>query len=439
MAAEEVRRMRRVPLSLTLALALALCAPAAATETDTRTVRALGQHRSLPADPLAVIALSSDDLARRLDEAAGLLSLLGEATADGAAGGSLERLEWEEGFSLAEVLAAIGPEVALSIDLPPIDIAVAAVQYAPAEAPGVLLSRSGLVAGIRDPARLARALGGVRLGSEPHAVRFSWKREGGVSGMTLFVAVRGSAMFVGFSRAWILERLAEEPAPSSLTEGADFQRVFAHLDREPTSLTYVNLPRLRELIDGSTAVAAALRTDGQVRRLLGPLLDPETMALGVGSTSTSVGGGARTTSFGPAWMTGPAVSGGLLAALAVPSLLAAVDGDRERDTLADIRTIALACEGFSSHARRYPGPTDGWVAVDDLAVFLEPIYIAALPRTDAWDRPLLYWSDGTRYRILSTGGDGRMDRDWSSVSEPVRSARHGDIVFGDGRVLVVPE
>jgi hypothetical protein len=266
-------------------------------------------------------------------------------------------------------------------------------------------------------------------------VRLSWPREGGTSGITLLFATRDGVLFAGVSRAWMAERLAADPVPASLVEGADFLRVFSHLDREPTSLTYVNLPRLRELIAASTAVTAAVQADAQVRLLLEPLLDPQTMAVGLGSTSTSVGGGARTTSFGPAWMSGPAVSGGLLAALAVPGLLAAAEGDRARDSLDDIRSIAVACEGFSTHTRRYPGPTDGWVVVDELAVFLEPIYIATLPRTDAWDHPFLYWSDGSSYRILSTGGDGQMDRDWSSVSEPVRSAPHGDIVFGDGRVL----
>jgi hypothetical protein len=303
----------------------------------------------------------------------------------------------------------------------------------------VLLSRSGIVASIRDPERLARALGrGAADTGEPRAVRLSWAHDGGSTGITLLFATRGGVLFAGVSRAWILERLAAEPAPPSLVEGADFHRVFSHLDREPTSLTYVNLPRLRELIAGSTAVTAAVEADEQVRRLLAPLLDPETMAVGLGSTSTAVAGGARTTSFGPPWMSGPAVSGGLLAALAVPGLLAAAEGGRARDSLADIRSIAVACEGFSTHARRYPGPTDGWVAVDELAVFLEPIYIASLPRTDAWDHPFLYWSDGASYRILSTGADGQMDRDWSSVAEPLRSAGQGDIVFGDGRVLVSP-
>jgi hypothetical protein len=424
-----------LPITLVLAFCASTVTTNAATESAAPT-RALRHHRSLPADPLLVIAISSDDVAARLDDAAGFVATLGAATPGSPAGGARGRVEWEEGFAAEELLASIGPEIALAIDLPPIDIAIAAFQYAAAEAPSVLLSRSGFVASIRDPERLARALGrGASDTGEPREVRVSWPRAGGSSGLTLLLATRDGVLFAGVSRAWMAERLAAEPVPPSLVEGADFHRVFSHLDREPTSLTYVNLPRLRELIAGSTAVAAAVAADGQVRRLLEPLLDAETMAVGLGSTSTSVAGGARTTSFGPPWVSGPAVSGGLLAALAVPGLLAAADGDRAQDSLDDIRSIAVACEGFSTHTRRYPGPTDGWVAVDELAVFLEPIYIATLPRTDAWDQPFLYWSDGSSYRILSTGADGQMDRDWSSVSEPVGADRQGDIVFGDGRVL----
>jgi hypothetical protein len=125
--------------------------------------------------------------------------------------------------------------------------------------------------------------------------------------------------------------------------------------------------------------------------------------------------------------------------MAIPSLLVAVDRGKARETLEDIQSIASACEEFSGDTRSYPGPTDGWVPVGSVSAFLEPIYIGELPRTDAWDNPILYWSDGVSYRILSTGVDGRMDRDWMDVTEPTLSADElGDILVTDGRILVLP-
>jgi hypothetical protein len=77
--------------------------------------------------------------------------------------------------------------------------------------------------------------------------------------------------------------------------------------------------------------------------------------------------------------------------------------------------------------------------VDRIATFLEPVYIGQLPRTDGWENPILYWSDGGSYRVLSMGRDGRIDRDWTGTVDPeVSASRDADIVFGDGRLLAWP-
>ena len=79
--------------------------------------------------------------------------------------------------------------------------------------------------------------------------------------------------------------------------------------------------------------------------------------------------------------------------------------------------------------------------MDSLAAYLDPVYIGELPRQDAWQNPLLYWSDGGSYRIISTGSDGQMDRDWSAIAGPAagQPTLAGDIVYGDGRLMVVTE
>ena len=99
----------------------------------------------------------------------------------------------------------------------------------------------------------------------------------------------------------------------------------------------------------------------------------------------------------------------------------------------------IFCEGYWDDSRSYPGPTPGWVPVETIAAFLEPVYIAQLPLTDGWENPILYWSDGRSYRILSMGRDGRIDRDWTRTVEPLASIGHdADIVFGDGGLLAWP-
>ena len=74
-----------------------------------------------------------------------------------------------------------------------------------------------------------------------------------------------------------------------------------------------------------------------------------------------------------------------------------------------------------------------------IAIYLEPVYIGQLPRTDAWHNPILYWSDGGSYRILSRGKDGMIDRDWTATFQNLTAlGLDGDIVIGDGRLLSYP-
>jgi hypothetical protein len=441
---------RAIALALAVLLVGSSFASAAPKEVSAESPAALQLYRDLPADPLAVFAVSVDDLAAKLEGAIGWLDRTGQSISQPGLGGQLEQLESRLGLSLrSELLPHIGPEVSVALDIPPIDLVVTALQTAQADALSAVLGQSGLVAAVRDAKRLDAALRKLLTGLNASAI----DEEGmvrvdlpmaGVPGrtaasFTFYYAIERDRMAAGFSRDWVQVALTKRKKDRRLESGQDFARVFGRLDERPHSLTYVNLPRLRDLIANSQIVQAVLQGSQEARELLMPLLDTEVMEVGVGSTSIVLDDGVRTTYFGPHWMSGAAVSGGLLAALTVPNLLTAADSGRSRRTEDEIRSIADACEGFSSDTRSYPGPTEGYVPVETVSAFLEPIYIGSLPRVDAWDNPILYWSDGDSYRIISTGHDGAMDQDWS-VIDTAPTARHdgGDIVYGDGRLLTVP-
>ncbi len=415
-------------------------------------------HDRLPKDPVLVLVVQSAELTGRLQALARWQA--GEPASPAAAGtlspavGALER---RLGVSLErDVLDHIGPEIALTLDLPPLDALAATLHLQSFEGLPTALGRSGLIATVRDARQLDRnlrklleALSAVPIESgavvtahvplAPGAAAGVAEAPAGRETIAIHYAIRDGRIAVGFSPEWVARCLEDRASEERLAAGADYRKVFSHLDARPQSLAYVNLPKLRALIEESEIARTLLQNNEGIRRFLQPLLDPAVMSVGLGSTSILVDGGARTTHFGPPWMSGVAASGGLLAAMAVPTLLVANDRNKARETLGNLQSIARACDGFSSDVRTYPGPTAGWVPVASVAAFLEPMYIGSLPRVDAWNNPILYWSNGTTYRVLSTGTDGRMDQDWSGQIEPaISETQAGDIVMADGHVLVLP-
>ena len=110
-----------------------------------------------------------------------------------------------------------------------------------------------------------------------------------------------------------------------------------------------------------------------------------------------------------------------------------------KQTAADIRTLATALEAFAVDNNRYPVVPN----VAGLEALISPTYIRKMPEKDAWDRPLEYTSDGRHYRITSGGADGIVQARGSSF-DPAPSEvlleedATGDVVYQDGRFLVVP-
>lgn len=93
---------------------------------------------------------------------------------------------------------------------------------------------------------------------------------------------------------------------------------------------------------------------------------------------------------------------GLIAAIAIPNLLNAVDRGKQKRTMADIRSVSTAVESYAVDNTLYPvGNT-----VSAISASLEPLYIANVPPDDAWGRNFVITSDGLDYTIGSGGKDG---------------------------------
>jgi type II secretion system protein G len=150
---------------------------------------------------------------------------------------------------------------------------------------------------------------------------------------------------------------------------------------------------------------------------------------------------------------------GILAAIAVPSLLNALNRGKQKRTMADIRQLALAIESYNVDNSYYPGAgaaTDACsiystIQAEELAITAAPnlnralsrIYIARVPDRDGWGNPIYYatqnatsTSGNNDYSLHSFGRDGASS---GSCSVGTTSGFDQDIIYVDGQFTQYPE
>lgn len=126
---------------------------------------------------------------------------------------------------------------------------------------------------------------------------------------------------------------------------------------------------------------------------------------------------------------------GLIAAIAIPNLLNAIDKGKQKRTMADLRSLAEAVEAYSVDSTIYPTAAD----ITALKNVVHPTYIRVYPATDGWNNAVVYTPGATAgmgYTLRSTGKDGVVE------GSPSGGATHEfdcDIVFVDGQFTQWPE
>jgi general secretion pathway protein G len=93
---------------------------------------------------------------------------------------------------------------------------------------------------------------------------------------------------------------------------------------------------------------------------------------------------------------------GIIAAIAIPNLLNAIDRGKQKRTMADLRSIGTAVESYSIDNNFYPVAAN----IGALAPLIEPLYIRNTPATDGWSKTIGVASITTEYTVCSGGKDG---------------------------------
>jgi general secretion pathway protein G len=124
---------------------------------------------------------------------------------------------------------------------------------------------------------------------------------------------------------------------------------------------------------------------------------------------------------------------GIIVAVAIPNLIAAIQRSRQSRTMADMRMISEGVELYQNDHSFYPLLDSGTVA--DLGDHLR-LYIRDYNELDGWSTPIDYDSDGRGYTLVSYGWDAVVDLPWTFGATDSFDA---DIVFTNGNFLQWPE
>lgn len=141
---------------------------------------------------------------------------------------------------------------------------------------------------------------------------------------------------------------------------------------------------------------------------------------------------------------------GILAAIAIPNLITAMQRARQKRTMGDMRTIATGWESRNVDVGHYNaagagvGSINQQVDIGLISQALAPTYVKSVPTSDGWAMPFQCFTDAswgssvraTNYVILSSG------RDSVAAGSPVLGATTNfdcDIIYSGGVFIAYPE
>jgi len=124
---------------------------------------------------------------------------------------------------------------------------------------------------------------------------------------------------------------------------------------------------------------------------------------------------------------------GIIAAIAIPNLLNAIDRGKQKRSMADLRSIGTASEAYAVDNNHYP--IGAIAAVEPV---LEPVYIKNLPLVDGWNGAVDYdgQAGGIGYTVKSWGKDSAEE---GSPAGQATGDFDCDIIFIDGQFTQWPE
>jgi len=127
---------------------------------------------------------------------------------------------------------------------------------------------------------------------------------------------------------------------------------------------------------------------------------------------------------------------GIIAAIAIPNLLNAIDRGKQKRTMADMRSLGTSIESYAVDNNFYPKGMAS-VAAAGISAHVSPIYIKTVPTTDGWNN---VWdcdstATGSQYTITSPAKDGTQGTQTGGQTQDFNC----DILFANGQFFQWPQ
>ncbi len=132
---------------------------------------------------------------------------------------------------------------------------------------------------------------------------------------------------------------------------------------------------------------------------------------------------------------------GIIAAIAIPNLLNAINRGRQKRSMADIRTIGTSVEAYAVDMAFYPSYSAGTGSAINSTFrgYLEPTYVKAVPLGDGWRTAFYAASESRFYTLVSATRDKVTDSaSWTMTSRTTQSM-DCDIVYSNGSFVSYPD
>jgi len=104
---------------------------------------------------------------------------------------------------------------------------------------------------------------------------------------------------------------------------------------------------------------------------------------------------------------------GIIAAIAIPNLLSAIQRAKQKRAMGEVNSLATALQSYATDTNIYPIST-GAGPCTAISAAITPDYIKQIPNPDPWNNPYYYQGITSNYAVASFGKDTTPDA-WGGV------------------------